>query len=319
MEQQDAARSKAVAAAIALAVARTRAFTEWYSTVSITAWAISLARDIEVIQRNLARQTDVFLSKQASVASGRPVRPVGAVQVADLRQGITHAGAYGRIADVYRYQEARLKAPTPAADPSGVRLPSRQADFEARRKELQSALDAAIARAEDIAEMDTQLAVRAQANKFMLAQPAADEQPARQAGTDGSPEAQPDPEQIQPKGRPRLVGWRRMVHPELSRNGSCGMCLVASTRLYYRADLMPIHTGCNCVPLPIYEGSDAAYLVNEEDLARFYDEAGSNRREDLKNTRYQINQHGELGPVLNRHGVPFRTPGQVARDEQRDN
>lgn len=37
-------------------------------------------------------------------------------------------------------------------------------------------------------------------------------------------------------------GWRRVV----GSNKSCALCLIASTRLYYKSDLMPIHPGCQC-------------------------------------------------------------------------
>jgi hypothetical protein len=267
MEQQDAARQKAVAAAVALAVTSTRNFNGWYSTTAITAWALRLALGIEGIQRNLARQTDVFLAREASLLSGRTVRPVGAVEVATLRRNITHPGAYGRVADTFRYQQSRVIAGGP---------------------DLQPAIEAAVERAEEVAAMDTQLAVRAQAQKFMEAQP-----------------------------EQRLIGYRRMVHPELAKSGaSCGMCIVASTRLYNKAELMPIHNNCHCLPFPVYEGADPGGIINDQDLERFYAEAGGKQATELKNTRYQIDEHGELGPVLNKYGTPFRTPDDVQRDER---
>lgn len=270
IDQQDAIRQAAVVAAVALALRSTREFDGWYVTGSITAWATQLAQGIEAIQRNLARQLDALMARQASVMTGRPIRPVGAIDPSALRQGITHPGVYGRIADQYRYQQSRLDA----------------------EEDVLDALEAALDRAEEIAEMDTDLVVRAQSQRFLDRQPAS-------------------------SGERRLIGYRRMVHPELSKGGSCGMCIVASTRLYQKSDLMPIHQKCKCLPLPVYAGSDPGGLINDSELERFYEEAGGKQRAELQNTRYQIDEHGELGPVLNRAGAAFRTPADVARDTDR--
>jgi hypothetical protein len=43
-----------------------------------------------------------------------------------------------------------------------------------------------------------------------------------------------------------VTGYRRVIHPELSKSGTCGLCVAAADRIYYVDDLMPIHT--NCVP-----------------------------------------------------------------------
>lgn len=320
IEQQAAARRRADAAAIALAVSSTRSFDQWYSTAAITTWAARLVAGIELIQRNLARQTDVYLSRQATLITGRPVRPVGIVDVSQLRKGVTHAGAYGRVADQYRYQQALLNAQLEVAQ-AAVEAARERAEERVRAKAERSALDAALARARAVAELDMQLAVRAQAQKFMVAQPSApaelQPEPQAEAKPTGEPEQQPDPEAQPAPGRPRLIGYRRMIHPELSKSGqSCGMCIVASTRMYYKADLMAIHEGCNCLPLPIYEGNDPGGFINDDELQRFYDAAGGNQARELKNTRYQIDEHGEIGPVLSRYGKPIKSAEDVKRDER---
>lgn len=286
IEQQAASRERAVTAAIALAVANTRSFNDWYSTASITAWALRLALAMEAIQRNLARQTDAFLARQATLMTGRTVRPVGAIDVATLRQGITHPGAYGRVADQFRYQQSRIDAGAKLAIEAGGTVE------RAVAPDLQPAIEAAVERAAAVAETDTQLVVREQARQFMTRQ------------------SEAVPEQR------RLIGYRRIVHPELSAGGSCGMCIVASTRLYKRDDLMPIHTHCNCLPMPIYAGADPGGIVNDTDLERFYAEAGGKQAEELKRTRYQVDEHGELGPVLSQRGTAFRTAEEVADDER---
>jgi hypothetical protein len=271
MEQQDAARRRAVAAAVALAVARTREFDDWYSTAAIKVWATALALAIEAIQRNLARQTDAILARQASVMAGRTVRPVGAIDVTQLRKGVTHAGVYGRIADTYRYQKS----------------------LEDAGQQVQAAMEAAVQRAEVAAQIDSQLVVREQSHKTITGH----------AG------------RAAPEGR-RVIGWRRIVHPELSEGGSCGMCIVASTRLYQVERLMEIHPGCNCLPMEVYDGADPGGLINDEDLERFYAEAGGKQIEELAQTRYQVNEHGELGPVMARSQHRFRTAEDVEKDER---
>lgn len=101
-----------------------------------------------------------------------------------------------------------------------------------------------------------------------------------------------------------VVGYRRVVHPELSKSGhSCGLCIVASTMLYKRGDLMPIHSGCNCETVEVYmlngEVFDPGEQINYEDLKIFYREAGdSTHGWDLKKGRYKVVDHPEYGPTL---------------------
>lgn len=110
-----------------------------------------------------------------------------------------------------------------------------------------------------------------------------------------------------------VIGWRRVVRPELSAGGTCGLCLAASDRKYRTSDLKPIHAGCKCEVMPIKEGVDPGHRLNGEDLDRLYDDAGGTAAKLLKRTRYRVDQHGELQAVLapERRGeaVPrFRDP-----------
>jgi hypothetical protein len=57
---------------------------------------------------------------------------------------------------------------------------------------------------------------------------------------------------------PRIVGYRR----KLSGSHSCGLCVVASTRRYHKADLMPRHPGCDCTPTPIIGTEDPGVVLN---------------------------------------------------------
>jgi hypothetical protein len=101
-----------------------------------------------------------------------------------------------------------------------------------------------------------------------------------------------------------VIGFRRVVHPELSQSGrSCGLCIVASTMEYKRGDLLPIHSGCNCETCEIYsvngEIFDPGGQINFEDLEVFYREAGNTTHGwSLKRQKYKVVDHPEYGPTL---------------------
>ncbi|MBS45303.1 MAG: hypothetical protein CMH83_19465 [Nocardioides sp.] len=105
--------------------------------------------------------------------------------------------------------------------------------------------------------------------------------------------------------------YRRVLRPELSKSGPCGLCVVAADRIYRIADLMPIHDRCKCATVPLAAGQDIGDRLNREDLNRIYAAAGGNRARDLKNMRVQINEHGELGPVLTVRGQRFTGPDDL--------
>jgi hypothetical protein len=96
----------------------------------------------------------------------------------------------------------------------------------------------------------------------------------------------------------KVIGYRRVIHPERSRGGTCGMCIAASDRIYHVAQLMPIHANCKCTIAAVTEDFDPADDLNAVDLSQLYKEGGGTSVAHLKRTRYQIDEHGELGPVL---------------------
>jgi hypothetical protein len=114
---------------------------------------------------------------------------------------------------------------------------------------------------------------------------------------------------------PKVTGYRRVIHPELSKDGTCGLCVVASQRVYSIEELLPLHGGCNCTTMPIVKGDDPGFRLNEDDLKQLYATAGSTAAEDLVNTRITITEHGELGPVLVKQGDHFRTAKEAGRPE----
>lgn len=97
-----------------------------------------------------------------------------------------------------------------------------------------------------------------------------------------------------------VIGYRRIIHPELSRTGTCGLCLVAADRIYYVKQLYPLHDNCKCETLPITKSHDPGLKLNREDLDYIYDIAGSTGKQDLSNTRIVDYVSGETGPQIAR-------------------
>jgi hypothetical protein len=116
---------------------------------------------------------------------------------------------------------------------------------------------------------------------------------------------------------PRVIGYRRVIHPELSKGGVCGLCVAASDRIYNLEDLKPIHDRCKCTVAAVLEGGiDPGVRLNRADLRSLYTDAGrSTAGTDLKRTRYDIVQHHELGPILTRvqgEKVPYYSVAPLA-------
>jgi hypothetical protein len=107
----------------------------------------------------------------------------------------------------------------------------------------------------------------------------------------------------------KVIGRRRILHPELAlvTHHSCGLCIAAATRFYTVDELLPLHGGCHCTDAPILEGEkDPGLRLNREDLDKLYAAAGSTAAADLRRIQVEINEHGELGPILTRKGQEFR-------------
>lgn len=124
----------------------------------------------------------------------------------------------------------------------------------------------------------------------------------------------------------RVLGYRRVVNPVAE---TCGLCVVASTRVYGKAELMPIHIHCGCSVAPIYgetplEGStvdndrlQAVYersLGDQETIKRMRFEPGELPASDFpegafSNLNVATAWDSELGPTLTgaNHGTSFAT------------
>lgn len=97
---------------------------------------------------------------------------------------------------------------------------------------------------------------------------------------------------------PKVLGYRRLIHPEMSRGGTCGLCIAAADRIYHAKKLRPIHALCKCTISPVTADHDPADELNQADLTQLYKDAGGTSAAALKRTRYKVDEHGELGAVL---------------------
>jgi hypothetical protein len=113
----------------------------------------------------------------------------------------------------------------------------------------------------------------------------------------------------------RIIGYRRVIHPELSRTGVCGLCIAAADQLYKVGTLLPIHGNCKCTVAAVTKKFDPADDLNKADLGALYKQSGGTSSPELKRVRYQVDEHGELGPVL----VPKRShkPRKTSRRGRR--
>lgn len=121
----------------------------------------------------------------------------------------------------------------------------------------------------------------------------------------------------------QVQGYRRVLRPELSRTGPCGLCVAASDRIYPNGELMPIHAGCCCEILPIIGDYDPGFSLNTDDIRRLYRTASPGRvvgaptRAELSNVRVVVEEHGEYGPIL-RDSKETRKNIETVRAQERN-
>lgn len=108
--------------------------------------------------------------------------------------------------------------------------------------------------------------------------------------------------------QPHVVGYRRVLtNPE-----ACGLCILASTQRYHRADLMPIHPRCDCAVAPIIGDNDPGRTINSAMLTH-----GSlplhvnDQQADIYGSDNLIDL-GDLGPAV--HKAIKDTFGRSASD-----
>lgn len=234
-----------------------RAFNGWYSDRQVAQMSKDIVRIVEAGQRTTVSLTDAYLARVVALEVGRNVRPVGIKSdVAALRHGVKHTEVYERLGADYRYRVSEGNSP-------------------------ESALLATLARADAMAQMDLNLAMRDSAHGVFTRSTAID-------------------------------GYRRVIHPEFSRSGTCGLCAAASDQIYDKKNLLPLHERCRCETLPIIGDNDPGRSLNQSELSDLYTAADSTEGSKLKRVRVTVEEHGELGPVLRVEGQHFRSPSDVA-------
>lgn len=291
---------------------------------------------IEGAQRAIAALTADYLARMVADQTGEPYEPRGIdldkVTGAAVRNGVDPEVVYRRpfeetwasLAEDKRRQEA-LDQPPELSD-TLERLEREQAERRARRrsgttagqqperrsrvtvtdnrpkpndKPLTTAIERGVRRAQTIGMTDLELAATHAAREWL-----ADE--------------------------PRVKFFRRV----LTGAESCGLCVIASTQRYHKADLLPIHPNCDCVIATIYGDKDPGRVINSERVTDDATPTGESRsgvpvfeddqlidtdlltqdvhdailREfgqvafDARQLDYRkvllVQEHGELGPVL---------------------
>lgn len=258
-------------------------FKDWNDPDMVMANAARTATVVDAATQQMRMQTRVFYDNYFNLIGDTESASVVLPDISTdyPRDNTTALNVYMRPANEYTKQldiltkkyDAALKAEasTTTAPTEAPVAPVNVPEKTPLQMPSEEAIQRSLKRLEAMANMDLQLARR-------------------------------DETQVVIKNTPKVLGFRRVIHPEMSASGSCGMCLAASRRWYTREDLEPIHYFCKCEVLPVTDQNDPGVKMNEEDERKFldglYGDAGGNSIDELSNTRYQLDEHGELGLVL---------------------
>lgn len=320
VQAQAAVREQITQTAIRAALAPFAALTAWWSADAVAEAIREVLRVVQPAQTQAARVTDAYMARVLTEMTGSRVRPVGAVDVTRLRRRLPELVleelADGRrpvkrvdLGDTFDGPADTINEPltsifredeepdwAAAGDIYGRVADSYRYQVVAEGLPEAKARQKALVRIAAVAETDVTIAVREQYRRTLFR-------------------------------RTEVTGWRRILHPELSKTGPCGLCVVAADRIYTKEELKPIHGRCKCEVLPILAGvGDPGLKLNEDDLAKVYEAAGGTGGEAvsrtgkrvspaLKKLRVQLVEHGELGPVLVDGDQHFRGPADVARTQ----
>lgn len=302
VKAQAAVRQRLTNTAVAAAVAAFQAVSNWWSAEQINE-AIALTRRILLpTQQQAARITASYMAQTSGVIAGRTFRPAKTTDVAKLRKDMTadeanelldgirvpawvllgdsHDGPAASIDDPAELAAAAEPQWLDPADPYGRVADGYRYNVVMRGDSEDVARQKAMVRVQAVAQTDVTLAVRKQYQESMSAHGA--------------------------------IGFRRILHPELSETGPCALCVVAADRTYRTEDLLPIHSYCVCETLPIYEGADPGLHLNGDDLRALYEAAGGNTRQTLRKVTVALAEHAELGPILVDADQNNRGPVEVA-------
>lgn len=307
VEAQAAGRVRLLAGTSLFLARLLRRFTGWYDEAAVLALASTADTQVRAAQqasadltlayqRQMLARLGVSLSK-AEVSKARLMVPASSEP--GLR-GVDFLTEWERPVKTYRYERS---TGTPG----------------------DAAIAAAVARAQRMADAAESLAMRRAAQRVLTVAAGLDpdaETDAADADFEAFQASLAAPDApLEPPGarqRVRVVGYRRVLHPELSKTGVCGLCLVAADRRYAVAELMPIHALCKCEVAPVVEAGgaveDPGKALNRADLDRVYSAGGGTDAALLKRVRIRIDEHGELGEVIAPASQRTRTPRQARLD-----
>lgn len=305
VQAQAAVRQQLTQTAVAAAMAAFQGISNWWLADEVTAAIASALRIIQPTQRQAAQITSSYIARTARVISGRSQRQARTVDVTKLRKDMTedeadefldgirvpawvilgnsHDGPADTIDDDAGLAAAAEPRWLDPQDAYGRVADAYRFNVTMRGDSPDVAAAKAVVRIAAVAETDVTLAVREQYQASMSASGA--------------------------------LGFRRILHPELSETGPCALCVVAADRLYKTEDLLPLHTRCVCEVLPVYEGADPGITLNGDDLAALYGAAGGNTRAALREVTVALTEHAELGPILVDANQNNRGPVDVARQK----
>lgn len=353
IEAQSRVRAQLTATAVQAAVTAFTALSagDWWEADKVERAVDNALKTVQASQRLVARTTDAYLVDTVATMTGRRPSPAGAVDVTRLRRAITEAVARdlvdGRREPAYvllgeHDPDGRrvipadtIDAPVTTAVPDPLVGETISARIRRERAEREAAAR----------ERDREAAVTDPAEPYgrvadgyryqVVAEGATEEKAKRKALVRIAAIAETDVtlavrEQVRKTlGQiPGITGYRRILHPELSETGPCGLCVVAADRIYKVEDLKPIHDRCVCEVLPIIGALDPGLNLNASELEAIYDAAGGTggevikggRRHSaaLKRVRVALGEHGELGPVLVDADQRYRGPREVAKTKVPD-
>lgn len=106
----------------------------------------------------------------------------------------------------------------------------------------------------------------------------------------------------------KVERYRRVINS----SNACGLCIAASDRIYRVINKTAMHTKCTCSVLPVTHATDPGSQLNNDALAKLYAAAGGTAGSKLRAVRFEIHEHGELGPQLRVAGQHFRGPSEAA-------
>ena len=264
-----------------------RPFTGWYDDAQVNQVVVDSVHLVELAQAEARRQTIAY-HRQVYREMGLTFPKLREADQVYPRREVTPEEVWSRPAEQYRFTVSKGATP-------------------------QKALGQVLARIEIMAEKEVQLAQRDQTADIYHGTPDQADPPDPDETAEPVEPVKPSKKKAKKKPKGVLIGYRRIVHPELAKDGrSCGLCVVAASRVYKTNDLMPLHDGCNCTTLPVTNRDDPGKDLNAKDLEQLYKAAGSTGRKDLSAIRVGEYVSGELGPILTRAGK------RVKKGETRD-